>query len=290
MIHSISNSFIKVEINSCGAELMSIKSLKDNLEYLWQGDEKFWKRRSPILFPIVGRFNDDRYVYKGKEYSLELHGFTKECEFKLVENTGQKIVFLLKQNQATLEKYPFAFKLITTYSVEDNALTVEHIVINKNRFKMWFSIGEHPGFNCPLFEGEKMEDYRLVFDKNENIEREFIENALMTGKSKKFLENQKIVQLSEDLFNKSAVVLKGIQSNSLTIESNKHNKKIRINFNGYPNVAIWSKETGAPFVCIEPWNGIPSTKGKAEDIDEKEGLIHLDAGSDFACRYEIIIN
>ena len=37
-------------------------------------------------------------------------------------------------------------------------------VENPNDKKMYFSIGGHPAFNCPLKEGEKQEDCQLVFD------------------------------------------------------------------------------------------------------------------------------
>ena len=52
-METLSNSVLTVQIAEHGAELQSIK--KDGKEYLWQGDAKFWGRRSPVLFPIVGR-------------------------------------------------------------------------------------------------------------------------------------------------------------------------------------------------------------------------------------------
>ena len=50
-METLSNSILTVQIAEHGAELQSIK--KDGKEYLWQGDAKFWGRRSPVLFPIV---------------------------------------------------------------------------------------------------------------------------------------------------------------------------------------------------------------------------------------------
>ena len=52
-METLSNSILTVQIAEHGAELQSIK--KDGKEYLWQGNAKFWGRRSPVLFPIVGR-------------------------------------------------------------------------------------------------------------------------------------------------------------------------------------------------------------------------------------------
>lgn len=52
-METISNSVLTVGVSEHGAELQSIQ--KNGKEYLWQGDTCFWGRRSPVLFPIVGR-------------------------------------------------------------------------------------------------------------------------------------------------------------------------------------------------------------------------------------------
>ena len=59
-METLSNSVLTVQIAEHGAELQSIK--KDGKEYLWQGDAKFWGRRSPVLFPIVGRVWNNKYA------------------------------------------------------------------------------------------------------------------------------------------------------------------------------------------------------------------------------------
>ena len=51
------NDDLVVYINNQGAELMSVKSVKNKTEYIWNGDPDYWNRRSPLLFPIVGELN-----------------------------------------------------------------------------------------------------------------------------------------------------------------------------------------------------------------------------------------
>ena len=46
----LSNDKITVQITDHGAELASI--MANGNEYLWQGDIRFWGRRSPVLFPV----------------------------------------------------------------------------------------------------------------------------------------------------------------------------------------------------------------------------------------------
>ena len=52
-MEQIKNDQLTLEISSLGAELQSIKDANGN-EYLWDGDAKYWGKRSPLLFPIVG--------------------------------------------------------------------------------------------------------------------------------------------------------------------------------------------------------------------------------------------
>ena len=76
----LENEELYVEINSFGAELSRIKNKKNDKEYLWNADEKYWKRHSPVLFPFVGSLKDKKYKYDGKEYFII-------CRQKLISDT-----------------------------------------------------------------------------------------------------------------------------------------------------------------------------------------------------------
>ena len=78
-METISNSVLTVGISEHGAELQSIR--KNGKEYLWQGDARFWGRRSPLLFPIVGRMWEDTYRYAGNSYRMGQHGFARDTDF-----------------------------------------------------------------------------------------------------------------------------------------------------------------------------------------------------------------
>lgn len=54
MIYTLENDSLKVQVNSHGGELWSIQT-KDGAEYLWQGDEAYWKDRALNLFPYIAR-------------------------------------------------------------------------------------------------------------------------------------------------------------------------------------------------------------------------------------------
>jgi galactose mutarotase-like enzyme len=289
MRYTISNESIRFEADSLGAEPMSIQSLRDPLEFLWQGDPKYWGRHAPTLFPIVGALKNNRYLLNGREYEMGQHGFARDSEFEVIEATGKTLTFLLRENPRTLKKYPFSFELYTTYTLQTAALRVDHKVVNSGKDTLWFSIGEHPGFNCPFFAWDTMEDYSLVFDQEECLERRLLENGLLTQRREPFLVNEKSVRLSKNLFARGAVILENFKSSSLSLVSRNHPRKVTVTLEGYPYLGIWSPAKGAPLICIEPWQGIASPEDSDGDITHKPGILSLEAGKTFRCGYKIII-
>ena len=80
---------------------------KDGVEYLWQADPEYWKRHSPVLFPIVGSLWEGVYRYEGKEYRMGQHGFARDMDFSLLRKSGDEVWYRLVSDEGTLEKYPF---------------------------------------------------------------------------------------------------------------------------------------------------------------------------------------
>ena len=106
---TISNNILSVKISEKGAELQSIFHLQNNLEYLWSGDEKFWAKKSPVLFPIVGGLKNNTYSFEGKDYKLSRHGFARDHVFQLKEQSESSITLCLASSEQTKALYPFDF-------------------------------------------------------------------------------------------------------------------------------------------------------------------------------------
>ncbi len=289
MRYKLSNETLMFEADSMGGEPMSLRTTQDQLEFLWQGDARYWARHSPTLFPIVGALKSNRYTLNGKEYELEQHGFARDSGFDLIEATDHSLTFLLKETSSTLKKFPFSFQLYNTFNLKGNSVFIGHTVVNTSNQMMWFSIGDHPGFNCPLLAGETMEDYSLVFEKEEKLDRRFLENSLLTEKKEPFLTQGKTVRLSEDLFKQKAIILENFRSDSVSLNSRNHQRKVTVTLTGYPYLGIWSPATGAPFVCIEPWHGVASPEDTDGNLPKKPGILSLEAGKKFRCGFKIII-
>lgn len=292
MIVKLENELLEVLVSNSGAELISIKGKKDNLEYLWTANSKYWGRHAPILFPIIGKVKDNKYRVGQQEFKIEQHGFARDYEFDLVENKDNILTYKLVSCEESLKKYPYKFELYVEYKLSENKLQVAYKIRNIDNQKIYFSIGSHPGFNCPLLEEKDFEDYYLEFNKKENARRQFLHKELLlfTEESEVVLNNSNILKLSKKLFTQDALIFKNLYSNKVALKNNKNSKVITINFEGFPYLGIWSKPDEAPFICIEPWFGHADPIDFNGDYTEKPGVIPLDIGKEFNCSYSISIN
>ncbi len=289
MISKLENKMIKIAVDTDGAQLQELILKKDNKNYLWHGDSKYWGRRAPVLFPIVGRLKDDKYSYDGQLYEMTQHGFARDKEFKLTEQSKNHLTYSLEQSRDTLEKYPFKFRLEVKYRLKENLVKVAYKVTNQDQKEMYFSIGAHPAFYWPLNEDEKKEDYYLEFEKIEKTAKYLLEAGLLNNQKEPILDNQKILELTPDIFKDDALVFKNLKSEQITLKSSKSEREIKIRFEKFPYLGIWSQSVEAPFICLEPWYGIADSVDSSGRIEEKEGIKSLKAGNSFESKYTITI-
>lgn len=278
----LKNQFISTKFKTYGGELTSLKSNEDALEYLWIGDKKYWPGQAPTLFPIVG---------KVKSGIMNQHGIARKMEHSVLNKSDNSISFELIYNDDTLKVYPYKFKLITTYTIENKTIYIKYTVKNLDTTNIYFSIGAHPGFNIPLSTKETFEDYYVEFNEKENAPIYPIDmsTGFIMSTPKKFLENANIIKLNHDLFKNDALVFKGLKSNSISIKSIKSTKGVTMNFEGFPWFGIWSKPTGAPFVCLEPWFGHSDFSNFDGEFHEKDAIQKLEVNGEFSCSFSITV-
>jgi len=290
MIHYLENENHRVGVQESGAELCSFVKQPENLEFIWQADPEIWPRHAPVLFPVVGKLPDGEYSYKGKTYQLPQHGFARDQDFKLVSKNETELVFELRESEESLAIYPFPFRLLVTYKLAGNALETTYRVQNPAENSLYFSIGAHPAFNCPLLPGESFSDYYLAFDQPETQDHYLLEQGLLNGKTEPLLKNETKLPLTYDLFLHDALVFKNLASEKIQLKHLGHNHGITFEFKGFPYFGIWTKKAGAGFICLEPWHGIASNVGDTGELMQKEGINKLAAGQEFSCTYTIRVN
>lgn len=291
MNYTLKNQILTVEISDYGAEIQSIKSNKTGVEYLWQGSDVYWKNRATVIFPICGRLHQGKYTYNGKEYQMIIHGFAKKSTFTVVEQSNEKIVFQLKANDFTREQYPFEFILNLEYELDNNELKQTYRVFNPDDKTLIFSIGGHPGFNVPFIEGERFEDYYLEFDSvGEKLNSFFSDDGLTLPKSEYYpMVDGKIINLTHGLFDNDAIFLDD-KDDAVTLKSKTNSNSVRVEFKDMTKIGFWQDErTEAPFLCIEPWHGIPADDGVTDDLSTKKQMIHLKPNEEYSTYFKIII-
>lgn len=278
MNYTISNDQIEVTVSDVGAELMSIKSLKDGTEFLWQGDPAFWAGRAYNLFPICGRLAEGKYTFRGETYEMNLHGFVRKSTLDATVLARDKIDFGLRSDERTKAMYPFDFEYHICYSLVGSTVKMEISVINHTDSTMPFALGGHPGFNVPLAGAGAFEDWRLEFcPECEPVHVVFSDACLTTEERKPFqLEDGKILRLRHDLFDHDAVVLAGTSHRvSLKSDLSPHSVTVEVP-DAMKYLGIWhAPKKEAPYVCIEPWTSLPAYDGRVDDLETKEDMFEL---------------
>lgn len=272
---TIKNGKLTVEIAEKGAEIQSAKD-ENGRVLTWNGDPKFWKGRGPVLFPICGRLLNNTYKYGGKEYELGSHGFAKLMVFDVAKKTDSSVTFLLKANEETYKMYPFNFEFYVSYTLEDKNIVVEYDVKNVDSKEMLFSVGGHEGY---MLEGG-IENYYIEFDKNVTLDSYTVVGPIINHETTRILENGNKLPLKNSYFVPDALVFKNIEFDNLTIKRNDGTYMVNVDFKGFPHLLLWTVPN-APYLCVEPWYGIPDSTDTDQVFETKEAINKLAAGDTF---------
>ena len=288
MYVTLKNDKLSLTVDTLGAQMTSLKSA-DGVEYLWQGDPKYWGEQAPHLFPFIGRLTNNSYRYMGKVYSMNIHGFASSSEFVLMEQTEDSMVLGLGHSQETLERYPFWFLFKIVYTLKENRIEVSYQVDNLGECTMPFGIGGHPGFNVPLMEGEQFEDYEMQFSCPCQPDRVgFSTSVYLNGQDEPYpLREDQYLDMKHTLFDEDAVILKNM-AREVTLYSKKSGRGVCVSYPDMPYLGIWHwPRTDAPYVCIEPWSSLPSRQDVVEEFTCKSDLVQLPAGKTYISNWTI---
>ncbi|GAA4900284.1 aldose 1-epimerase family protein [Flaviramulus aquimarinus] len=292
MMYTLKNDKLEISIKKTGAELCKITAVKTKTDFMWHADPTIWGSYAPNLFPIIGALKEDTYTFDNEAYELPKHGFVRHNDnVVLHEQTENSLTFKLAYNESLLNIYPFKFEFFMTYTLTDNTIEVCHTIKNIDTKTMYFSVGGHPAFKCPVYDNENYEDYFLEFEHKENSKRHLInmDNGLISSKTEPVFNNANKLPLTHDLFNEDALVFKDIKSRKITLKSSEHDSILSVHYDGFPYLGIWAKPNGN-YVCIEPWLGIADSEATNQNLKDKEGILSLDANKSFKATYSIEIH
>lgn len=289
MIYELKNSVLGVKVDSHGAEMKSVKKLSENKELMWHADPAFWGRTSPVLFPFVGGTKENTYYYNGKKYTATSHGFARDMEFTLTEQTENELWFILCSTEETKKNYPFDFALSLGYRLEENTVTLMWKVENKGNEDMHFSIGGHPAFLCDL------KTHALIYRRNGEAVNKIFSGVLVNGSN--VLDDREIsfdlengvMPLTPSLFDEDALIIENRQADEVTITDNNKKPILTVSFSA-PLFGVWSPAgKDAPFVCIEPWYGRCDAANFSQKLEEKAYSTTLKPNKSFEAEYSVTV-
>ena len=269
MIYILENDKLRIKISSMGAELQSIRRADDDTEYLWQGDAKYWSGRAINLFPVCGRMFGGKYTYDGNTYEIGIHGFARKTEWKILRQSTDRLTLQLSDTEETYKVYPFRFCTELTYSLDGNEIAVTWVVRNTDDKTLLFSLGGHPGFNVPLLPGETFEDYRIEFDEPCAPRKLLLsDTCFYLNDSEPFpLEDDRIIPLHHSMFDNDGIFLRDTCGGLTLTAGGAHH--VHVGFENIPIIGFWhTTRSDAPFICIEPWLGVPAIDGKINALEE----------------------
>lgn len=289
---TLANPDLSVAIDTLGAELRSVRH--DGREYLWQGDPAYWNRTSPVLFPIVGSLTDKTCTVEGRACTLPQHGLARDLPFALVEQGEDFLGFELLSSDATRAHYPFDFTLRIRFTLEGATLINTWTVSNRGTVEMPFSIGAHPGFSTQLMSGDAFEDYEIRLDRETALQLWTLNERgqFLTGTSP-FREGRALETFALDYrdFAVDALVFPDHQLQAVTLRHRGHGHGVRVEFPGFPVVALWTGTDGGrkkpPFLCVEPWFGHADTVDGPFELANKPGILRLPPGEAFTAAYRM---
>lgn len=281
MIVTLKNSKFTAQVDSLGAQLISLKDDKGT-EYIWQRDPAHWVNCSPLLFPIVGNCRYGKAMIDGQWYEIPKHGFCKITDFSVEQKSESCAAFTICDTKETRAMYPYAFRLTLTYTLTGDGLHMDYQVENTDSKAICYELGAHPGFNCPLAEGESFDDYVLEFEKEETAasmvydtdQMQFDVNDRVTQ-----LDHSRVLPLSYDLFAKDAIFFDEIASRKVALKDPATGKGVEVDYRDFETIAFWTAmPSKGPFLCIEPWNGSAIRSDEDDNFANRHFLQTLEVG------------
>lgn len=267
---------LEAVVSPVGAELRSLRL--HGREVLWHAGPE-WPRHAPVLFPVIGRVEDDQVLVDGRAHSMGKHGFARDLAFAVESCTGSRAELRLESTAATLEHYPFAFELVVTYDVTGAGLQVTFTVSNTGHRPMPFALGWHPAFRWPLTPGSDRADHRLELQSAEPGPVRRVTNVLLRPERSPTPVRDRLLRLTEQPFHDGALILEDVRSSALVYRG-PDGQGLELTWDGFRHLAVWTP-LDADLLCLEPWTGLPSPRGWRDELSGMPGLQVLAAEETF---------
>lgn len=288
MGRTLENERLLIEVEERGSQLVRIYDKKKDREVLWNASPAFWPKHSPLLFPMIGASFEKKYRVHGKTYDMPNHGFAWTSDFTFLDS-ADGLEAVLVSSEESRKNYPYDFKLTVKHQLKDNHVLVSWTVENTGCEEMLYSIGAHPAFWMP--DGKKTSDMYLKFsEKNTLMFYRIAKSGCAVPEQVKTLslDADSCVKITEDFWNEDVYIFEHQSLDEVSLCHEDKTPYVTLHSQGFPYFGIWTKP-GAPFVCLEPWQGRCDRDGYTGELKDKDGIRKLAPGETerFCYRVEV---
>lgn len=253
-----------------GAELKRLRWKGQDL--LWSGDPAWWARTAPVLFPVVGAVEGGVIRVHDRSHPMPKHGFARDRAWSVVAETECSATFRLVDDDATRHHYPFAFRLDLRFHLGEEGLRMEAELHNPGERALPASFGFHPAFRWPLWEGHDRSAHCIAFDQPEPSDLRRLEGDVLGATRWPTPVVGSTLALTDSLFDHDALIWDAPHSRALRF--GVPGERALVLRWDLPHLGIWTKP-GAPFLCLEPWQGFADPVGFSGAFEHKPGIAEI---------------
>lgn len=213
----------------------------------------------PVLFPIAGRLEGDRYQSGSASYPMRQHGLARHAAWSVSEVGGARLTMELRSTQATRINFPFDFCLRMTVDLGragGRTLALELEVQNLGPGAMPLHLGLHPYFFVPDQDKGRLRlevPARAAYDNVQGRPVPYDGRVVELGRAEVDLH------------------LSGLATDQVGLPVPGRAPRLLSFSDLFPVLVLWAVQF-KDFVCVEPW----SAPGNA--LNTGQGLIHLGPG------------
>lgn len=291
MRYTLQSGGCAAQVETLGGELVSWRD-GDGAEYVWGGDPAYWSGHAPVLFPIVGALKGETTAFNGFPYRIKKHGFARRMEFRLELLEQDRAAFVLESSPETFQSFPFHFRLRVVHTVSGQGFETAYQVENLGQETLFFCLGGHAGFRCPLGEGEAFEDYRLTFEKTEQTGFLCTDAEGILSRDDRLTPDWdgRELPLGYEIFDRDVLVLEQVRSRAVQMQKGPGGPGLEFRFHGFSSLGLWTPpHKKAPFLCLEPWQGLPAFADESGAFETKPGVIRLQQSGVYSAGYSMRI-
>jgi len=287
-METIENGVLRAAVSETGAEMQSLQSIETGFEYLWQGDSRWWGRRSPVLFPIVGGLWDGVCHISGQTVHIPKHGLLRSAPWRVVEREKDRVKLEHISTVGDFATFPFAFAITADYALRGGRMVVTFEVKNLGSADLWFQVGGHPGLNLPHWNAtQRVDGYLLLEGEPTYVRRAGEQSCLVPQHYPVPTDADGLIPLSVETFANEALIFPDHQITAITLLNTARRPVARVKSEAGAWL-VWNPAgQHSPFVCLEPWYGLCDEIGFTGDVAKRTLINRLSEGETWRGGYDI---